>query len=162
MAVVKRRRIYCVETRNVIERGLAESRSESKSEAAKWVMASTRYWRVMRPTSFWSPLSPTLKGTALVPMYQIRQIIAHRRVACRRYLDGRIANPKQIDVLANQDAHCRRLVISLGVGPIIASTMVAAIGTGDALKGQAWAFAKSKQTSIGDPDDSRRHIETGQ
>ena len=34
--------------------------------------------------------------------------------------------------LANQDSHFRRLMSAQGIGPIISSAMVAAIGTGDA------------------------------
>jgi transposase len=58
-----------------------------------------------------------------------------------RYLEARIAAiTKEIDVLANRDAHCRRLMSAPGVGPIIASSMVAAVGTGDAFgKGRDFA-----------------------
>jgi transposase len=72
-----------------------------------------------------------------------------------RYLDTRVAAiTKEIDVLADQDAHCRRLMSAPGVGPIIASAMVAAIGTGDAFgKGRdfaAWLGLVPKQISTGD------------
>jgi transposase len=72
-----------------------------------------------------------------------------------RYLDARVAAiTKEIDVLANQDAHCRRLMSAPGVGPIISSAMVAAIGTGEAFeKGRdfaAWLGLVPKQISTGD------------
>ena len=60
-----------------------------------------------------------------------------------RYLDRRVACiTKEIDELADQDAHCRRLMSAPGVGPIISSAMVAAIGTGD-------AFAKGRDFEHG-------------
>ena len=72
-----------------------------------------------------------------------------------RYLDTRVtAITKEIDILADQDAHCRRLMSAPGVGPIISSAMVAAIGTGDAFeKGRdfaAWLGLVPKQISTGD------------
>lgn len=72
-----------------------------------------------------------------------------------RYLDTRVAAiTKEIDVLADQDVHCRRLMSAPGVGPIISSAMVAAIGTGDAFeKGRdfaAWLGLVPKQISTGD------------
>jgi len=71
-----------------------------------------------------------------------------------RYLDWRVACiTKEIDELADQDAHCRRLMSAPGVGPIISSAMVAAIGTGDAFaKGRdfaAWLGLVPKQISTG-------------
>lgn len=72
-----------------------------------------------------------------------------------RYLDARVASiTKEVDVLADQDAHCRRLMSAPGVGPIISSAMVAAIGTGDAFgKGRdfaAWLGLVPRQLSTGD------------
>jgi transposase len=72
-----------------------------------------------------------------------------------RYLDRRVASmTKEIDELADQDPHCRRLMSAPGVGPIISSAMVAAIGTGDAFhKGRdfaAWLGLVPKQISTGD------------
>jgi transposase len=69
-----------------------------------------------------------------------------------RYLDRRVASmTKEIDELAGQDPHCRRLMSAPGVGPIISSAMVAAIGTGDAFhKGRdfaAWLGLVPKQIS---------------
>jgi transposase len=38
----------------------------------------------------------------------------------------------EIEKLVHQDPHCERLMTVPGIGPIISSAMVAAIGTGDA------------------------------
>ena len=72
-----------------------------------------------------------------------------------RYLDARVASiTKEIDVLADQDSHCHRLMSAPGVGPIILSAMVATIGTDDAFgKGRdfaAWLGLVPKQNSTGD------------
>src|SRR5256885_16076599 len=56
--------------------------------------------------------------------------------------------------LARQDKGCERLMTVPGIGPIISSAMVAAIGTGDAFsKGRdfgAWLGLVPKQLSTGD------------
>jgi transposase len=56
--------------------------------------------------------------------------------------------------LADQDAACKRLMTVPGVGPIISSAMVAAIGSGDVFsKGRdfgAWLGLVPKQISTGD------------
>ena len=50
-----------------------------------------------------------------------------------RRLDGRIEGlSSEIEALARQDQGCERLMTVPGIGPIISSAMVAAIGTGDA------------------------------
>jgi transposase len=50
-----------------------------------------------------------------------------------RRLDERIEGlSSEIEVLARRDAGCERLMSVPGIGPIISSAMVAAIGTGDA------------------------------
>ena len=72
-----------------------------------------------------------------------------------RRLDERIDDlSNEIAVLARQDAGCERLMSVPGVGPIISSAMVAAIGIGDAFaKGRdfaAWLGLVPKQTSTGD------------
>ncbi|PJG49997.1 hypothetical protein CVM73_38780 [Bradyrhizobium forestalis] len=72
-----------------------------------------------------------------------------------RFLERRVASiTKEIDELADQDAHCRRLMSAPGVGPIISSAMIAAIETDDAFhKGRdfaAWLGLAPKQTSTGD------------
>jgi transposase len=58
-----------------------------------------------------------------------------------RRLDERIEHLSgEITALAHQDAGCKRLVSVPGIGPIISSAMVAAIGTGDAFsKGRDFA-----------------------
>jgi transposase len=72
-----------------------------------------------------------------------------------RRLDERIENlSSEIEVLARRDVGCERLMSVPGIGPIISSAMVAAIGAGDAFsKGRdfaAWLGLVPKQTSTGD------------
>jgi len=72
-----------------------------------------------------------------------------------RRLDARIADLSgEIEALARQDKGCERLMSVPGIGPIISSAMVAAIGTGDAFsKGRdfgAWLGLVPKQLSTGD------------
>jgi len=72
-----------------------------------------------------------------------------------RRLDERIEGvSSEIAALADQDAACKRLMSVPGVGPIISSAMVAAIGSGDAFsKGRdfgAWLGLVPKQISTGD------------
>src|SRR5881296_3547449 len=72
-----------------------------------------------------------------------------------RRLDDRIAGlSAQIEAIARQDAGCARLMSVPGIGPIISSAMVAAIGGGDAFsKGRdfaAWLGLVPKQISTGD------------
>src|SRR5438093_11278213 len=60
----------------------------------------------------------------------------------------------EIMTLARQDKGCERLMTVPGIGPIISSAMVAAIGSGDAFsKGRdfgAWLGLVPKQMSTGD------------
>jgi transposase len=72
-----------------------------------------------------------------------------------RRLDERIEGLSgQIETLARQDKGCERLMTVPGIGPIISSAIVAAIGTGDAFaKGRdfgAWLGLVPKQISTGD------------
>jgi len=72
-----------------------------------------------------------------------------------RRLDERIEGLSgEIDGLARQDAGCERLMSMPGIGPIISSAMVAAIGAGEAFnKGRdfaAWLGLVPKQISTGD------------
>ena len=72
-----------------------------------------------------------------------------------RRLDERInALSDEIMTLARQDKGCERLMTIPGIGPIISSAMVAAIGSGDAFsKGRdfgAWLGLVPKQMSTGD------------
>ena len=72
-----------------------------------------------------------------------------------RRLDERIEGlSSEIETVARQDAGCERLMSVPGIGPIISSAMVAAIGAGDAFtKGRdfaAWLGLVPKQMSTGD------------
>ena len=72
-----------------------------------------------------------------------------------RRLDERIeALSGEIEELAKRDAGCERLMSVPGIGPIISSAMVAAIGTGDGFaKGRdfaAWLGLVPRQISTGD------------
>lgn len=72
-----------------------------------------------------------------------------------RRLDERIEGlSSEIETLARQDQACQRLMTVPGIGPIISSAMVAAIGTGDVFsKGRdfgAWLGLVPKQISTGD------------
>ena len=72
-----------------------------------------------------------------------------------RRFDERIEElSSQIETLARQDAGCDRLMSVPGVGPIISSAMVAAIGAGEVFsKGRdfaAWLGLVPKQISTGD------------
>jgi len=72
-----------------------------------------------------------------------------------RRLDARIEGlSSEIEALARQNKGCERLMTVPGIGPIISSAMVAAIGTGDAFsKGRdfgAWLGLVPKQLSTGD------------
>ena len=72
-----------------------------------------------------------------------------------RRLDQRIEDlSSEIEELANSDPACVRLMSIPGIGPIISSAMVAAIGTGDGFsKGRdfaAWLGLVPQQISTGD------------
>ena len=72
-----------------------------------------------------------------------------------RRLDERIDRlSAEIEALARQDAGCERLMSVPGVGPIISSAMVAAIGGGEIFsKGRdfaAWLGLVPRQISTGD------------
>jgi transposase len=72
-----------------------------------------------------------------------------------RRLDDRIEGLSgEIEALARRDVGCERLMSVPGIGPIISSAMVAAIGDGDAFsKGRdfaAWLGLVPKQISTGD------------
>lgn len=72
-----------------------------------------------------------------------------------RWLDERIEGLSgEIEELAKRDAGCERLMSVPGIGPIISSAMVAAIGTGDGFaKGRdftAWLGLVPRQISTGD------------
>ena len=72
-----------------------------------------------------------------------------------RRLDERIEGLScEIEAMARRDAGCERLMSVPGIGPIIASATVAAIGTGDTFaKGRdfaAWLGLVPRQISTGD------------
>jgi transposase len=72
-----------------------------------------------------------------------------------RRLDQRIEELSgEIEALARQDQACERLMTVPGIGPIVSSAIVAAIGSGDAFrKGRdfgAWLGLVPKQISTGD------------
>ena len=72
-----------------------------------------------------------------------------------RRLDERVEGlSNEIKTIARQDAGCERLMSVPGIGPIISSAMVAAIGAGDVFtKGRdfaAWLGLVPKQISTGD------------
>jgi transposase len=72
-----------------------------------------------------------------------------------RRLDDRIATVSaEIETLAEQDGSCQRLMTVPGIGPIISSAVVAAIGDGTGFKqGRdfgAWLGLVPKQESTGD------------
>src|SRR3954471_6200873 len=72
-----------------------------------------------------------------------------------RRLDERIEGlSNEIEAIARRDAGCERLISVPGIGPIISSAMVAAIGAGDVFsKGRdfaAWLGLVPKQISTGD------------
>src|SRR6476469_933945 len=72
-----------------------------------------------------------------------------------RRLDERVEGlSNEIEAIARQDAWCERLMSVPGIGPMISSAMVAAIGAGDVFtKGRdfaAWLGLVPKQISTGD------------
>jgi len=72
-----------------------------------------------------------------------------------RRLDERITGlSNEIEAISRQDAGCERLMSVPGIGPIVSSAMVAAIGTGEAFsKGRdfaAWLGLVPRQMSTGD------------
>lgn len=76
-------------------------------------------------------------------------------IADWRYLDERIETvTDEIEALARADEGCQQLITVPGIGPIISSAMVAAIGNGAAFcKGRdfaAWLGLVPKQMSTGD------------
>jgi transposase len=92
--------------------------------------------------------SPAILSPRMVRMIEDLAADWHRldeRIEC---LSG------EIEVLARRDSGCELLMTVPGIGPIISSAMVAAIGTGDAFaKGRdfaAWLGLVPKQVSTGD------------
>jgi transposase len=103
--------------------------------------------------SFRNELQSTLAAPsdALLPRVRIIEDLAGNW----RRLDERIEGlSKEIEAIARQDAGCERLISVPGIGPMISSAMVAAIGTADVFsKGRdfaAWLGLVPKQISTGD------------
>jgi len=72
-----------------------------------------------------------------------------------RRLDERIEQlSDELETIAKADVHCRRTMSTPGIGPIISSATVAAIGTGDVFSNgrdfAAWLGLVPKQISTGD------------
>ena len=84
-----------------------------------------------------------------------------------RRLDERVESLSgEIEAVARQDAGCERLMSVPGIGPIISSAMVAAIGTGDVFsKGRdfaAWLGLVPKTDLDRGPHDPRQDIQARQ
>ena len=84
-----------------------------------------------------------------------------------RWLDERIEGLSgELEELARRDAGCERLMSVPGIGPIISSAMVAAIGTGDGFsKGRdfaAWLGTRAQAGLDRRPHHPRQHIEARQ
>jgi transposase len=105
-----------------------------------------------------APLSKALSNilgsssTALSP--RLVRLIADLAEDWRR-LNDRIATVSaEIEALAKQDGHCQRLMTVPGIGPIISSAVVAAIGNSNGFKqGRdfgAWLGLVPRQESTGD------------
>jgi transposase len=97
------------------------------------------------------PTIPATRTDALSP--RMLRVIEELAGDWRR-LDPRIDGLSgEIEALARQDQACSRLMTVPGIGPIISSAMVAAIGTGDVFsKGRdfgAWLGLVPKQISTG-------------
>lgn len=81
-----------------------------------------------------------------------------------RRLDQRIDGLSgEIEALARQDQACSRLMTVPGIGPIISSAMVAAIGTGDVFsKGRDFGAWLAQADLDGRPHDPRQNLEARQ
>jgi transposase len=81
-----------------------------------------------------------------------------------RRLDQRIEGlTGEIEALARQDQACSRLMTVPGIGPIISSAMVAAIGTGDVFSRLRRLARTGAQADLdGRPHDPRQNLQTRQ
>jgi transposase len=110
------------------------------------VRQGLRFWRAELPRILATP--PEILSSRMV------HVIEDLAGDWRR-LDERIEGLSgEIEAIAHQDSGCERLMSVPGIGPIISSAMVAAIGTGDAFaKGRdfaAWLGLVPRQMSTGD------------
>jgi transposase len=119
-----------------------------------------RFLRAERPGILAAPLD------ALSP--RMARIIADLAADWRR-LDERIERlSSEIELLARKEVSCERLMNVPGIGPVISSAMVAAIGTGDAFsKGRDFAaclglvprqISPGDRTILGPISRLRRHL----
>jgi transposase len=110
----------------LLDRGIAVAKGLHRLRAALPAILATRT----------DVLSPRL-------LHTIEELISDWR-----RLDERIDNVSlEIGVLAQEDAGCERLMTVPGIGPIISSATVAAIGTGDVFykgPGSAWCRSRSR------------------
>ena len=84
-----------------------------------------------------------------------------------RQLDERIETvTDEIEMLAKSDDSCRRVMTVPGIGPIISSAMVAAIGNGAAFAKRAGLFGLARPRAEADVDrrsnDPRTHLQARQ
>src|SRR5467141_2475870 len=98
---------------------------------------------------------PTILATRADTLSPRMLLVIEELAGDWRRLDQRIDGLSgEIEALARQDQACSRLMTVPGIGPIISSAMVAAIGTGDVFsKGRdfgAWLGLVPKQISTGD------------
>jgi transposase len=98
---------------------------------------------------------PTILATRCEVLSPRMRCLIEDLVGDWRRLDERIEGlTGEIEALARRDAGCERLMSVPGIGPIISSAMVAAIGTGDVFaKGRdfaAWLGLVPRQMSTGD------------
>ena len=73
-------------------------------------------------------VEPNVSAVALEFGLPLRRLVA--RLAQALQFAGDEGLSGEIETLAHQDPHCERLMTVRGIGPIISSAMVAAIGTG--------------------------------
>jgi transposase len=104
-----------------------------------------------------SRIDAVAQGVTRDPEFELWRalaLIADLAADWRRF-DGRIAGVSaDIELLAEQDGSCQRLMTVPGIGPIISSAVVAAIGNGAGFKqGRdfgAWLGLVSRRESTGD------------
>jgi transposase len=139
--------LHRVRERLVAQRtGIINQIVRSSWSAALPVRQGQRFLRVELPRILWTP--PEVLSLRMVRLIENLSGDWHQ-------LDERIASlSSEIEAIARQDSGCERLMSVPGIGPIISSAMVAAIGGGDAFsKGRdfaAWLGLVPRQMSTGD------------